>query len=83
MSDGFFPNYTDENKEIDNDIEEGIIKSPKQIRVLEFLKENDGVYIGDLEIYTDTTRAVIKTLEKNEYIQIFEQNVKIHILFIF
>ena len=73
---GNFVYLSKEADEIDDDIEEGVIKSPKQIRVLEFLKENDGVYIGDLEIYTDTTRAVIKTLEKNEYIQIVEENIE-------
>ncbi len=73
---GNFVYLNKEADEIDEDIEEGIIKSPKQIRVLEFLKENDGVYIGDLEIYTDTSRAIIKTLEKNEYIQIIEENIE-------
>ena len=73
---GNFVYLAKEVEEIDDDIENGILKSPKQIRVLEFLKENDGVYIGDLEIYTDTTRAVVKTLEKNEYIQIIEENIE-------
>ena len=73
---GNFVYLAKEVEEIDDDIENGILKSPKQIRVLEFLKENDGVYIGDLEVYTDTTRAVIKTLEKNEYIQIIEENIE-------
>ena len=72
---GSFVYLNKEIDEIDQDIEEGIIKSPKQIRVLEFLKDNDGVYITDLEVYTDTSRAIIKTLEKHEYIQIVEENI--------
>ena len=72
---GSFVYLNKEIDEIDQDIEEGIIKSPKQIRVLEFLKDNDGVYITDLEIYTDASRAIIKTLEKHEYIQIVEENI--------
>ncbi len=63
-------------EEIDFEIEKGIIKSPKQIRVLEFLKENDGIYIVDLETLTDTTRAITKTLEKNGYIEIIEKPIE-------
>lgn len=65
-----------EIKEIEHDINMGIIKSPKQIRSLEFLKENDGTYIVDLESLTDTTRAITKTLEKNGYISIVEQQIE-------
>ncbi|MCL2341656.1 MAG: primosomal protein N' [Firmicutes bacterium] len=42
----------------------------KQQRILDFLKENNGIYISDLERVTDTSRAIIKTLEKNGYIEI-------------
>ena len=62
--------------EIDFNIENGIIKSPKQIRVLNFLKDNNGIYIVDLESITDTTRAITKTLEKNGYIEIVEQAIE-------
>lgn len=63
-------------EEIDFCIEQGKIKSPKQIRLLEFLKENDGTYIVDLEVITDTTRAITKTLEKNGYIEIIEKQIE-------
>ena len=63
-------------EEIEFCIEQGKIKSPKQIRVLEFLKENDGIYIVDLEALTDTTRAITKTLEKNGYIEIVEKQIE-------
>lgn len=63
-------------KEIESEINTGIIKSTKQIRSLEFLKENNGIYIVDLESLTDTTRAVTKTLEKNGYISVVEQQIE-------
>lgn len=63
-------------EEIDFNIQTGAIKSPKQIRLLEFLKENDGIYIVDLESLTDTSRAITKTLEKNGYIEIVEKPIE-------
>ncbi len=65
-----------EIEEIEFDIEEGIIKSEKQKRLLEFLFENEGIHIQDLELLTDTTRSIIKTLEKNGYIEIIEEKVE-------
>ena len=73
---GNFVYLAKEIDDIDEDIDNGLVKSPKQLRIIEFLKENDGVYIGDLEMYTDTSRAVIKTLEKNGYIEIVEENIE-------
>ena len=61
--------------EIEIEIEEGKIKSEKQIRILRFLMENDAITISDLEIFTETSRAIIKTLEKNGYIEIAEEQV--------
>jgi len=49
--------------------------TPKQLRVLEFLQDNDGTYISDLEAITETSRAIIKTLEKNGYVEIVEEQV--------
>ena len=62
-------------EEIEFDIEEGIIKSEKQKRLLTFLFENEGIHILDLELLTDTTRSIIKTLEKNGYIEIIEEKI--------
>lgn len=64
-----------EIEEIEFDIEEGIIKSEKQKRLLTFLFENEGIHISDLEVLTDTSRSAIKTLEKNGYIEIVEEKV--------
>ena len=62
--------------DIQEDIENGVIKSDKQKRVLNFLIQNDGIHTVDLEILTDTTSAVLKALEKKEYIEIIEQKVE-------
>ncbi len=61
--------------EIEFDIEEGIIKSEKQKRILTFLFENEGIHILDLEVLTDASRNIIKTLEKNGYIEIIEEKI--------
>lgn len=65
-----------EIEEIEEDIENGVIKSDKQKRVLNFLIQNDGIQTVDLEVLTDTTNAVLKSLEKKEYIEIVEQKVE-------
>ena len=61
--------------EIEFEIETNKIKSEKQIRILRFLIENDSITVSDLELFTDTSRAIIKTLEKNGYIEIIEKQV--------
>lgn len=62
--------------EIEFLIETKKIKSEKQIKILRFLSENEGIYTVDLETITDTSYAIIKTLEKNGYIEIVEQQVE-------
>ena len=57
-------------------IENGKIKSDKHIRVLKFLFENDGTYISDLEILTDVSKSIFKTLEKNGYVEIVEKQIE-------
>ena len=64
-----------EDDEIELEIEQVKLKSEKQIRILHFLMENDAITISDLEMFTDTSRAIIKTLEKNGYIEIIEKQV--------
>ena len=66
-------------KEIDEiqfDIEIGKIKSEKQKKVLQFLKNNEGSTISEIETFTGGTRAIIKTLEKNGYIEIIEKKIE-------
>ena len=61
------------SEEIEDAIENRQIKSEKQIRILNFLLENEGVTTSDLEIYADASRAIIKTLEKNGFVEIIEK----------
>ena len=62
--------------EIEFRIEEQKIKSDKHIRALRFLEDNDGVYIADLELLADVSRSVLKTLEKNGYVEIVEKQIE-------
>ncbi len=57
-------------------IETRKIKSEKQIRAAQFLLENDGIYISDLEVLADVSHAVLKTMEKNEIIEIVEKVIE-------
>ncbi len=63
-------------EDIEEDIAEKVIKSPKQIRCLQMLYENEGIHILDLEALADVDRVVVKTLEKKEYIEIVEQRIE-------
>ena len=64
-------------EEIENDIEENIIKSEKQKRVLQFLLDgNEGIHVLDLQAIADVSRAILNTLVKNEYIEIKEEKVE-------
>lgn len=63
-------------EEIEEDIENKVIKSEKQKRVLNFLIQNEEIQTTELEIITDTTNAVLKALEKKEYIEIIEEKVE-------
>jgi primosomal protein N' (replication factor Y) len=56
--------------EIMQDIENEVIKSPKHIRLLKFLIENDFVLISDVIDGLAISRAVINTVVKNGYIKI-------------
>lgn len=63
-------------EEIEKEIENKKIKSDKQIRAMEFLEENDGALVTELEDFADVSKAVLKTLEKNGYIEIIEQQIE-------
>ena len=62
--------------EIQFDIDMGKIKSEKQKKILQFLKFNEGATVPEIEEFTGGTRAIVKTLEKNEYIEIVEKKVE-------
>ena len=63
-------------EEIQFDIDIGKIKSEKQKKILQFLKNNEGVTASEIEMFTSGTRAIIKTLEKNGYVEIVEKKVE-------
>lgn len=65
-----------EDNEIKELIGKGNIKSDKHIKVLTFLINNKDVMFSELLLYTDVSRAIVKTLEKNGYIKIFEKQVE-------
>ena len=65
-----------EIEEIQFDIEVRKIKSEKQKKVLQFLKNNSEVTISEIETFTGATRSIIKTLEKNGYIEILEKKIE-------
>ena len=64
-----------EEDEIESDIENKILKSDKQIRTIKFLIQNDGVLLSELIMFAESSNSVIKTLEKNGYIEIVEKEV--------
>lgn len=64
-----------EAEEIEEDIERKVLKSEKQIRTLNFLKQNDEVLLSELITFAESSASVIKTLEKNGYVEIVEKEV--------
>ncbi|MCI9017193.1 MAG: primosomal protein N' [Clostridia bacterium] len=52
------------------------IKSEKQLRAINFLKENDGILQTELEVFADISKSIINTLERNGYIEIIEKQVQ-------
>lgn len=63
-------------EEIEKEIEQGEIKSEKQKRILQFLKDNEGASTTEIEMFTDCSNAILKTLEKNEYIEFIEKKIE-------
>lgn len=61
--------------EIQEEIDNKKLKSEKQIRTLEFLMSNEEVLLSELIGFADTSSSVVKTLQKNGYIEIIEKEV--------
>ena len=61
---------------IEKDLEEGKIKSEKHKKLLGFLLENDGIDVSELESITDVSKAVMKTVEKNGFIEFKNEKVE-------
>ncbi len=62
--------------EIEFDIDTGKIKSDKQKRIIEFVKNNEGATITEIELFTDSSRAIVNTLIKNGYLEIVEKKIE-------
>ena len=62
-------------EEIEFEIEIGKIKSEKHKKVINFVKDNEGVTIPEIEMFTDCSRAIVNTLIKNGYLEVIEQKV--------
>ncbi len=64
-----------DSDEIQEEIDNCNVKSEKQVRTLKFLMENDEVLQSELIDFADTSASVIKTLQKNGYVEIIEKEV--------
>lgn len=72
---GIFVSLALEKEKIQEYILNNKIKSEKQIRILNYLIENDKTMQPELIEKTETSRAIIKTLEKNGLLKIQEEKV--------
>ena len=63
-------------EEINFYIETGKIKSEKQKRIINFVKENEGVTIPEIEMLLDCSRAIVKTLIKNGYLEVLDKKIE-------
>jgi len=64
-----------EQSEIEEDIQNKILKSDKQIQTLNFLIQNEEVMQSEVIAFAGSSSSVIKTLEKNGYIEIIEKEI--------
>ncbi|MBR3249371.1 MAG: primosomal protein N' [Clostridia bacterium] len=58
------------------EIDTGAIKSDKQKKVIKFIQDNPGCTIPEIELFTGYTRGIVKTLEKNDYIEIIQKKIE-------
>lgn len=63
-------------EEIEFDIQTNKIKSEKQIKIINFVKQNKDVTIPEIEVFTECSRAIVNTLIKNGYLQIAEKKIE-------
>ena len=63
-------------EEIDFDIEANKIKSENHIKILKFVKDNEGATISEIEMFTNCSRAIVNTLIKNGYLEIVETKIQ-------
>ena len=70
-----FVSLLKDEDEIEFDIETKKLKSEKQIRTLRFLLENGDALVSDIEMFADSSRAVVNTLCKNGYVEIAQKKI--------
>ncbi len=63
-------------EEIEYEIESGIIKSEKHKKILNFVKDNEGATIPEIEMFTDCSRSIVNTLLKNGYLEMVEKKIE-------
>lgn len=63
-------------EEIEFDIETNKIKSEKHKKVIKFVRDNEGVTIPEIEMFTGCSRAIVNTLVKNGYLEIVSKKVE-------
>ena len=71
-----FVSLIKDEDEIEFDIETKKLKSEKQIRTLRFLLENGDALVSDIEMFADSSRAVVNTLCKNGYAEIIPKKIE-------
>ena len=62
--------------EIISSIQSGKIKSEKQKNVLEFIMNNGNATMQDIELFTDASSSIVKTLIKNGYLEMSKVKVE-------
>ncbi len=65
-----------EIEEIEFDIQTTKIKSEKQKKILEFVKNNEGVTLSEIEMFTGCSKSIVQTLIKNGYLEIVEKKIE-------
>ena len=63
-------------EEIELDIETGKIKTEKQKRVINLVKNNEGITLPEIEMLADCSRGIVKTLEKKGYLEIVDKKIE-------
>ena len=63
-------------EDIEFDIAIGKIKSEKQKKIINFVKENEGATISEIEMFTDCSRAIVNTLIKKGYLEVIEEKIE-------
>ena len=65
-----------DDETINFEIDTGVIKSDKQKKVIKFIQDNPGCTIPEIEIFTGYTRGIVKTLEKNGFVEIIQKKIE-------